>query len=156
MTIKIVIIIPNENIISLPTFVSQCEQFHIEKIKKFITEIGIELGPEQLKSSQKASQTLAEHDFCVMLYDEIETLKNLVIFLPNKISNNQLNWFQKREEGLKNYTLSVFSYTEEQKWELIDNTTTSEPIISVLNQLLTQRCFSVKNKKEINIKKLMK
>lgn len=143
MVSKIVIIIPNENKISLyQPYVEECEQFHKEQINKFCYEVGITLTGGQQENSHLGSKELAQEGFCTILCDETPTLTNMIIFLPNEISDNQYNWFSKREEGLKRYNISILNYTNSQEWELLDHTTTKDPIIESLKKLLEEKHVS--------------
>lgn len=143
MTTKIVIIIPNENKISLSEpYVEECEQFHKEQINKFCYEIGITLTEHQQENSHLGSKELAIEGFCTILCDETPILTNMIIFLPNEIGDNQYNWFNKRIEGLKRYNISIFNYTNSQEWELLDHATIKEPMIESLKKLLEEKHVS--------------
>jgi hypothetical protein len=148
---KSVIIIPNEQYVKIPLYVKSCK-LHSEGIQNFVFQNDINLfGKEYSYSFQEIAFELAEQDYLVMGYDEIENMKNLIIYLPNRISPKQLEYFEKRKEGLKDYNLMFYSHTEDNKIKMYDNTTTSVPII---DELMKELKLKLSNKK--HIKKLEK
>lgn len=147
MTTKIVIIIPNEDETYLnQVYVEECERFHQEKLLKYCDEVGIFLDQKERENSQLSSKHLAREGFCTILCDENRDLVNMVIFLPKIISDKQYSWFKKRLVGLERYELFILNYTNENRWELIENTTTDEKIINVLNNLLEEKHKNNKKK----------
>lgn len=89
---------------------------------------------------------LSKQDYLVMGYDEVGDLKTLIIFLPNKISPKQLEYFVRRKEGLKDYNIMFYSYGEDYKIQIHDKTTVQEPIIDNLMEELNNRLIDKKKK----------
>lgn len=149
MNRKITIIIPNELETKLPLFVFPCDS-HQDGVTAFIIENGICLGKDELVSAHSQSCVLAEQGFCVMHYDQENGEETLLVYLPEKISPKQYTWFQKRQTGLSKYKyLFFYNYTKEKTWQLFDQETTKNPILSELMQQLEEKQISSLAKKKV-------
>ena len=137
---KTLIIIPNENKYQIPLYVHNCEFTHLEGFMNFIYHNDINYQIDRKTTSQEIAFHLGESGYVVMLhdYDDIINENNLVVFLPNELSQKQFDWFQKRKEGLKNYNIMIFESIKND-WIPIDNTTTNEPIISELDKITNKK-----------------
>ena len=86
---KLVIIIPNEQYYRIPIYKKKC-QSHITAIKSFVFQNDINLyGKEYSYSFTEISFELLEQEYLIIAYDEIDNIKNLIIFLPKETSPNQ-------------------------------------------------------------------
>lgn len=88
-----------------------------------------------------------------MNFDSYKGRENLIIYLPNKISQKQLEYFEKRKEQLKNYNISYCVHNEHNEINIIDNATTNTPIIDELLNELNNRLIINKTKTKILKKK---
>ena len=150
MNKKTVIIIPNELTTNIKEFYCRCDELHIEGISKFIYQNDLSISSQMLRNSDKVSKELADQGFIVVLIDEFyneENIKNLVILLPKEISPNQMEYFKTRKEYLQNYNLMILVKVENEKFKFIDQTTTSNPLIDELMEILSNRLIKVNKKK---------
>lgn len=135
---KSVVIIPNETITSIRPFKRNCEH-HPEALTKFAFLNDISIMPSTLKDSFETSYQLAEQGFCVLLYDNEETLKNVMIFLPLQISEKQYEFFKSKKEEFNEYNVNVLSQEEIEKFNLYDKTTHPEYIYEHLLSILEEK-----------------
>lgn len=146
---KLVIILPNEQNLRIPIYKKKC-QSHIEAIKSFVFQNDINLyGKEYSYSFTEISFELASQDYLVIAYDEIDNIKNLIIFLPKETSPNQLKYFEEKKEWFKNFNIMFYSAKEDNKMEIYDKTTTKEPIIEELLKELNNKLKNNNQKKLI-------
>ena len=146
---KLVIIIPNEQYYRISIYKKKC-QSHIETIKSFVFQNDINLyGKEYSYSFTEISFELASQDYLVIAYDEIDNIKNLIIFLPKETSPNQLKYFEEKKEWFKNFNIMFYSAKEDNKMEIYDKTTTKEPIIEELLKELNNKLKNNNQKKII-------
>lgn len=125
MNKKQIIIIPNEQEVRLPIFTKKCK-YHREGIINFVFNNDINLyGKEYSQSFPEMAFELAEQNYLVIGTDEWNNEKVLIVFLPCKVSPKQLEYFEKGKEKLKEYNVAFYSYDENNKPKLYDNTTIS-------------------------------
>lgn len=149
---KLVIILPNEQNLRIPIYKKKC-QSHIEAIKSYVFQNDINLyGKEYSYSFTEISFELASQDYLVIAYDEVDNIKNLIIFLPYQISPKQLEYFEERKEWFKNYNLMFYSYKEDNIIEIYDETTIQKELI--MDELLKE--LNVRLKDKTKTKKLIK
>lgn len=156
MNKKTVIIIPNEFIFNINPFFYKCDQYHIEGFNKFIYQNDLSISSPLLRNSDKISKELADQGFVVMLvdnfYQEKEYIKNLVIYIPEKISKKQFEYFKENKKEIENHNLMVMLTDESKKFKFLDQTTTDNPIIDELSAILNDRLINNKIKKLITKK----
>ena len=146
---KLVIIIPNEQYYRIPIYKKKC-QSHITAIKSFVFQNDINLyGKEYSYSFTEISFELLEQEYLIIAYDEIDNIKNLIIFLPKETSPNQLKYFEEKKEWFKNFNIMFYSAKEDNKMEIYDKTTTKEPIIEELLKELNNKLKNNNQKKLI-------
>lgn len=139
---KIVVIIPNELETNIPLFVSSCDNDHCEKLREFMYQNDFSLLKDARITSQEIAFSLGEQGFCVLLGLETSDIKNLIAFLPNKVSPKQYEYFSKRESGFKKYDFSFFEYTDNENWNIVDKTTFTGNIIEELLERLKQKLIA--------------
>ena len=136
---KEVIIIPNELEVNLKAFSHKCKKNHIEGISKYIYQNDLSVSSPVMINSDKIAKELVDQGFIVILTDEFynkENIKNLLIYLPEKISPNQLEYFQIKKDELIKYNLMILAKEPMDKFKIIDETTTEESILDILMHLL--------------------
>lgn len=152
MNKKIVIVIPNEHEVNIPVYAKSCN-YHAEGIRKFIYEAGLDLHGKEILNINTISIELAKQGYIIMNFDSFNGNENIIVYLPNKISLKQLEYFEKRKEQLKNYNISFCVNNEHNEMNIIDETTTNSPIIDELLNELNNRLIIDKSKNKILKKK---
>lgn len=123
MNKKQIIIIPNEQEVRLPIFTKKCN-YHREGIINFVFNNGINLyGKEYSQSFPEMSFELAEQNYLVIGTDEWNNMMTLIVFVPNKVSPKQIEYFEKGKEKLNKYNIMFYSYDENKKLKIYDNAT---------------------------------
>ena len=82
-----------------------------------------------------------------------ESLKNIMIFLPLNISEQQYEFFKRKKDEFKEYNINILSQEENKKFNLYDTTTHPEGIYEHLLNILEQKLTIPTNNK---IKKRIK
>ena len=118
--IKTILVLANENKCQLNPFVKKCETTHKATLIEFIYEIGIEIPNIDIYriSSQELAYYLIEQGFSVILQTEQNTQKELVIYLPETLGNNQRQYLNLVAPMVGNCNLSVFQI--DTKEEVLD------------------------------------
>ena len=147
MNTKLVVVIPNEYATQIPVYVKRCN-YHAEGIRSFIYDAGLDLHGKEMLNSNTMSLELSKQGYIIMSLDSFNDQQNLVVYLPNEISPNQLEYFKKRKVQLKDFNLSYCTQNEYNEMNIVDVTTTNNPIMDELlielnNRLITKE----KNKK---------
>lgn len=146
---KKVIIIPNENKTNIPIFVKQCDQFHEEGLKKFFYQTDIAMPIQKgVRVTYEMIDYLVEEGYCVTMLDDIEKTKFLIIYLPEKISTNQLAYFENKLDTFSDFYIAANCLNEEN--EIIPNENiTPDNLIELLKErhyTITQNNSNTKTK----------
>lgn len=149
---KEVIIIPNELEVNINPFYFSCKELHIEGLKKFIYQYDLSISSPIIKNADKVSKELADDGFCIIHTDEFDKIKNLLVYLPIKITNKQLEYFYSKQEDLKKYNLMLLTKEETDNFKVIDQTTTEKPIIDILMEELNNRLITKAKRKVLTPK----
>ena len=149
---KVVVIISNELENNIPLFVVSCDQLHYESIREFIFQNDISIPLNKMLSSQELSFALAEQGFCVLLGIEEQNKKDLVAFMPTKISSKQYEYFEKRKKGFESYDFAFFICSKDNKHHVVDKTTFQGNILEEFFKFLNQKKITpdIKVKKKVN------
>ena len=147
---KSVMVLPNEKIFNIRPFFQKCIH-HPEALKKFVFMNDMSISPFVLNDAYETSYQLAEQDFCVLLSDHEESLKNIMIFLPLNISEQQYEFFKNKKEDFKDYNINILSLEENKKFKMYDKTTHTEGLYEQLLNILDQKLI-VQNKTKQRIK----
>ena len=145
MNKKVVIVIPNEYEVNISLYVKSCN-YHAEGIRSFIYEAGIDLHGKEILNINEMSYELSKQGYVIMNFDSFNGFENFVIYLPNKISPKQLEYFEKRKEQLKNYNIAFCVHNGHNTLNITDKTTTDKPIIDELLNELNNRLISKQTK----------
>ena len=146
MNRKVVGVLPNELEIKLPPFISSCYN-HFDKIKEFIYNTGINLYGQERDNIDTTSKLLADQGFLVFSVDEIEQVKSLVIYIPEKISPKQLEYFEKRKEPFSQYIIEYLIKQSNGLFEHKYQDNLDRPVIdSLINDLKERLTTKEKNK----------
>jgi len=153
MDTKTIIIIPNELEVNIKPFFYKCDNYHIEGFNKFIYQNDISISSPLRINSDDISKELTDQGYIVILidnfYNKEENIKNFVIFLPEKISPAQFEYFTERKEYIKDYNMMILKKEENEKFKYVDQTTTDNPIIDELFELLNNRMININKKKKL-------
>lgn len=150
MNKKIVIIIPNENKTKAGLYTSKGTiKYHKEAIEKYIYQNEISLTNYNFYDLNNIYFELIEQGFSIINIDEFKDIKNAIIYLPEKISKKQLEYFEQTKEILKTYQIGIQSIKENQfiiikELETEDNNL--ETLYTELNNRLTQPKTLIKKK----------
>ena len=143
---KSVVVIPNENFTNIRLFSKKCNHHH-ESLTDFVFINDISISRSLLIHSYETSYQLAEEGNCILLYDNKETLKNIMIFLPLEISEKQYQFFKSKKEEFKEYNINILSQEQSGKFSLYDKTTHPKGIYECLLNILEQKLNIPNNNK---------
>lgn len=139
MNNKIIIIIPNETKTNARFYASKgTVKYHKKEIEKYIYQNEISLSSYNFYELNNIYYELTEQGFCIITIDENKDIKNAIIYLPETISEKQLEYFKKEKELLSKYQTGILSI-EENHFKPIKPTTPEETIIDTLHNELTNR-----------------
>ena len=142
---KFIVIIPNELEVNLPIYVKECRNFHEDKIRDFINEAGIEIDCVHKLNTVELSFKLTKLGYLVILGIVEESNRDLIVFVPDKVSDRQFKYFIDREKGLRfNYEVMAYISTEKINWQMLDSTTTDKLVIDELISILKKRVVEKK------------
>lgn len=131
---KIVRIISNENLYKINPFYRSCDFHHMQGIRSFLYHNDINIG-DQLYDSVYASKLLASQGFLVMLTSSYNNMENIEIFIPEVISEKQIEYFLKQEvqEDLGKSKIVLYKYnSENNSLNIINNAKNKENMLDVL------------------------
>lgn len=141
MNRKVVGVLPNELEINLPPFISSCYE-HSEKMREFIYNSGIKLyGQENfdVDTVDTISKLLADQGYLVFSVDENESINYIIIYVPEKTSPKQIEYFEKRKEPFKKYTMECLLKKSDNTFETKEQSNTDKPVVEVLIEELKKR-----------------
>lgn len=148
MNRKILGIIPNELEIKLPPFISLCYD-HLEKILEFIYNTGINLYDKENSDIDTISKLLAEQGYLIFSVDETENAKWMIIYIPEKVSQNQLNYFEKRKNNFKEYAIEYLTKQSDDTFKSKYQENIEKSIIDSLIDDLTNRLTTKEKNKTL-------
>ena len=152
---KIVRIISNENLYKINPFYRSCDFHHMQGIRSFLYHNDINIG-DQLYDSVYASKLLSSQGFLVMLTSSYDDMENIEIFIPEVISENQIEYFLKQEvqEDLQKSKIVLYKYnSKNDSLNIINNKTNKETMLDIL---LDELSNCLESKKVNNKMKVLK
>lgn len=149
---KIVRIISNEDLYKINPFYRSCEYHHMQGIRSFLYHNDINIG-DQLYDTIYASKLLASQGFLVMLTSSYNDIENTEIFIPEIISEKQIEYFLKKEviEDLEKHKIVLYKYnSENDNLKIINNQNNNETMVELLlNELSTNLACKKNSKKKV-------
>lgn len=143
---KVLGIIPNELEIKLPPFISSCYS-HFEKMTEFIYNSGINLYEQENSNMDTISKILATKGFLVFSVDETDDAKWMAIYIPEKVSQKQLEYFEQRKVNFKHYAIEYLVKQPDNTFKHKYQETVEKPIIdSLIDDLKEHLIIKEKNK----------
>ena len=150
MHTKKVRIISNENLYKINPFYRSCEYHHMQGIRNFLYHNDVNIG-DQLYDSMYASKLLASQGFLVMLTSSYNNIENTEIFIPEIISEKQIEYFLKKEviEDLEKHKIVLYKYnSENDNLNIINNQNNKESMVEELLNELSNNLESKKGSKK--------
>lgn len=149
MNRKIVGVLPNELKTSLRTFISSGLS-HLEIIQKFIKYNDIYVSDYfNIYAMDTIAKLLTDEDFLVFSVDENENNKLMIVYVPEQVSSNQLNYFEKRREQLKQYPIEYLLKNSDNTFEIKEQSSTDMQIIDALIEDLKLREVKIEKPKSL-------
>ena len=147
---KVLGIIPNELEIKLPPFISSCYS-HFEKMTEFIYNSGINLYNQENSNIDEISKILADQGYLVFSVDETDEVKWMIIYVPEKVSPKQLEYFEQRKNNFKQYTIEYITKQPDNAFKHKYQENVEKPIIDSLMDDLKER-LTIKEKSKALIR----